>query len=57
LSFLKKEILRRLTPQPIKLRADFELTCYSLRGIEDIKESLLAGKKAAESKEVKVSII
>lgn len=37
-------IARRLTPQPIKLRADIELTCYTKAGIDAIKHALKAGE-------------
>jgi len=37
-------ISRRLTPQPIKLRADIELTCYNPAGIDAIKRALRAGE-------------
>ncbi|KAG9048196.1 hypothetical protein FS837_000542 [Tulasnella sp. UAMH 9824] len=35
---------RRLTPQPIKLRADIELTCFTPAGIDAIKDALKAGE-------------
>ena len=34
---LIKDICRRMTPQPLKIRADMELTCFSSDGIECIK--------------------
>lgn len=37
-------IARRLTPQPIKLRADIELTCFQPAGIDAIKKALKAGE-------------
>jgi translation initiation factor 2 subunit 1 len=37
-------IARRLTPQPIKVRADIELTCYTPAGIDAIKRALKAGE-------------
>jgi translation initiation factor 2 subunit 1 len=37
-------IARRLTPQPIKIRADIELTCYTPAGIDAIKRALKAGE-------------
>ncbi|KAF9242804.1 eukaryotic translation initiation factor 2 subunit alpha [Melanogaster broomeanus] len=49
-SVLMNTIARRLTPQPIKLRADIELTCYTPAGIDAIKKALRAGEK--ESNEV-----
>jgi translation initiation factor 2 alpha subunit (eIF-2alpha) len=33
-----------MAPAPVKLRADFELTCFTFEGIEAIKEALLAAK-------------
>jgi len=45
LSILTGTIARRLTPQPIKLRADIELTCYTPAGIDAIKKALRAGEK------------
>ncbi|KAG5642181.1 hypothetical protein DXG03_003444 [Asterophora parasitica] len=47
LSLLMATIARRLTPQPIKLRADIELTCYTPAGIDAIKKALRAGEKAS----------
>jgi len=49
ISILMGTIARRLTPQPIKLRADIELTCYTPAGIDAIKKALRAGE--AESNE------
>ena len=44
LEVLVATISRRLTPQPIKLRADIELTCYNPAGIDAIKRALRAGE-------------
>ena len=44
-SLLMATIAKRLTPQPIKLRADIELTCYTPAGIDAIKKALRAGEK------------
>jgi translation initiation factor 2 subunit 1 len=32
-----KNLRRRLTPQPLKIRADLEMTCYTFGGVEHIK--------------------
>ena len=40
---LMKHVRRRLTPQPIKLRADIEITCFVYEGVEAIREALKAG--------------
>jgi len=47
LAFLRATIARRLTPQPIKLRADIELTCYQPAGIDAIKKALRAGEQVS----------
>lgn len=36
-------IHRRLTPQPVKVRADFDVICYEYDGVEAIRTALLAG--------------
>lgn len=41
---LLRNIERRLTPQPIKLRADIEVTCYHYEGIDAVKAALKAGE-------------
>jgi translation initiation factor 2 subunit 1 len=35
----------RMVPQPIKIRADFKLTCFEFEGIDAIKYALLEGEK------------
>lgn len=45
LSSLQANIARRLTPQPVKIRSDIELTCFTYPGILAIKRAL---QKAAE---------
>jgi len=52
---LLSNISRRLTPQPIKLRADLEVTCFLYQGIDAIKESLRAGE-AVGSEEMPIKI-
>ena len=46
---VKEELMKilkvRLIPQPVKIRSDFKLTCYTFEGIDAIKESLLNGEK------------
>eukprot|EP00026_Physarum_polycephalum_P013189 Phypoly_transcript_13566.p1 GENE.Phypoly_transcript_13566~~Phypoly_transcript_13566.p1 ORF type:complete len:343 (+),score=49.72 Phypoly_transcript_13566:113-1030(+) len=43
-SCLIKNIQRRLTPQPVKVRADLEVTCFHYEGIDAIKAALKAGE-------------
>ncbi|KAJ1678982.1 hypothetical protein EV182_002964, partial [Spiromyces aspiralis] len=40
---LLKHIGRRLTPQPVKVRSDIEVNCYTYEGVEAIKKALKAG--------------
>ena len=41
---LLSQIKRKLTPQPIKIRCDIEVTCYNYEGIEAVRAALMAGK-------------
>ena len=40
---LLSNIKRRLTPQPVKIRADIEVACYAYEGVDAVKEALRAG--------------
>lgn len=44
---LMKNIRRRLTPQPVKVRADIELTCFKSKGIQAIKDALTKGQETS----------
>jgi translation initiation factor 2 subunit 1 len=51
-------IARRLTPQPIKLRTDIELTCYTPAGIDAIKKALRAGElESSEAVPIKAKLV
>lgn len=52
---LLRNIERRLTPQPIKLRADIEVTCFQFEGIDAVKYALAAGE-ATSTEECPVKI-
>lgn len=55
---LTSTIARRLTPQPIKLRADIELTCYTPAGIDAIKKALRAGESESnETVPIKAKLV
>ena len=41
---LYANIARKLTPQPVKIRADVEVTCFGYEGIDAIKKALRAGE-------------
>ena len=60
--YIKEELMKilkeKLVPQPVKIRADFRLTCYTFEGIDAIKEALLNGeKKGTEKIPIKFTII
>ncbi|RKO95758.1 hypothetical protein CXG81DRAFT_9584 [Caulochytrium protostelioides] len=54
-SELVSNIRRRLMPQPIKIRADIEVTCYGYEGIDCIKAALEAGE-ACSTADVPIKI-
>lgn len=43
-------IKRRLAPQPSKVRADIEVTCYTYEGIDAVKAALIAGKAVGDDR-------
>jgi len=52
---LMAEIKRRMTVQPLRIRADFELSCFAYEGIDAIKDALRAGlAKCPPNWEIKV---
>jgi translation initiation factor 2 subunit 1 len=44
---LLRNARRRLTPQPIKVRADVEMTCFAYDGVEHIKTAMRAAQAAS----------
>uniref|UniRef100_A0A7S1YZT0 S1 motif domain-containing protein n=1 Tax=Trieres chinensis TaxID=1514140 RepID=A0A7S1YZT0_TRICV len=55
---LKKYIRRRLAPQPIKIRSDVEVSCFTYEGIDAIREALFAGMACGtENAPIKVKLI
>jgi translation initiation factor 2 subunit 1 len=61
---LVKDIRRRMTPQPLKIRADIELTCFEYDGVLHIKDAMRAaeaataesGGSSSEDAQVKVKV-
>lgn len=59
---MKQEILsiirRRLAPQPIKVRSDIEMTCFTELGVEVIRDAMLAAEACStEACPVKVRLV
>lgn len=55
---LMNQMRKRLTPQPIKIRADIEVTCFDYEGIDAIKRALLAGQSVStKDSPVKIKLI
>jgi translation initiation factor 2 subunit 1 len=53
-----KNVRRRLTPQPIKIRADVEMTCFAYDGVEHIKTAMKAAQAcSADGCEVKIKLV
>ncbi len=51
-------ISKRLTPQPTKVRADVEVTCFGYEGIDAVKTALRkAEEKSSEAAQVKVRLV
>lgn len=51
-------IKRRLAPQPVKIRADIEVTCFTYEGIDAIKEALAEGEaRGTAEAPVKIKLI
>jgi translation initiation factor 2 subunit 1 len=51
-------VRRRLTPQPIKIRADVEMTCFNYDGVEHIKTAMRAALATSTPEcEVKIKLV
>mmetsp|Transcript_7575 Transcript_7575/g.10972 ORF Transcript_7575/g.10972 Transcript_7575/m.10972 type:complete len:345 (-) Transcript_7575:187-1221(-) len=51
-------IKRRLAPQPIKIRSDVEVSCFTYEGIDAIREALFAGMAlSTEKTQIKIKLI
>mmetsp|Transcript_16062 Transcript_16062/g.48156 ORF Transcript_16062/g.48156 Transcript_16062/m.48156 type:complete len:326 (+) Transcript_16062:237-1214(+) len=55
---IMKNIRRRMTPQPVKIRADVELTCFAYDGILHIQDAMRAAEKeSTEDCPVKMKLV
>ena len=51
-------VKRRLAPQPVKIRCDIDVTCFTYEGIDAIKSALRAGEAAGtEISPIKIHLI
>mmetsp|Transcript_2065 Transcript_2065/g.3719 ORF Transcript_2065/g.3719 Transcript_2065/m.3719 type:complete len:398 (+) Transcript_2065:226-1419(+) len=53
---LLKYIKKRLAPQPIKVRADIEVSCFTYEGIDAIREALFKGIEVGEKAQAPIKI-
>ncbi|GAK63286.1 translation initiation factor eIF-2 alpha subunit [Moesziomyces antarcticus] len=55
---LHANIARRMTPQPVKIRADVEVTCFGYEGIDAVKKALRAGEAvSSEAIPIKIKLV
>lgn len=52
---LMQSIVRRLTPQKLKLRADVEVACFGYEGIDAVRAALAAGE-AVSTEEIAIKV-
>uniref|UniRef100_A0A1B0CFE1 Eukaryotic translation initiation factor 2 subunit 1 n=1 Tax=Lutzomyia longipalpis TaxID=7200 RepID=A0A1B0CFE1_LUTLO len=58
LDVLLDNIKRKLTSQPVKIRADIECACYGYEGIDAVKEALRSGLElSTEELPIKINLI
>ena len=53
---LMVNIRRRMTPQPLKIRADVELTCFAYDGVLHIKDAMRAAQAASKDSDCCVNM-
>ena len=55
---LAANIARRLTPHPVKIRADVEVSCFGYEGIDAVKQALRAGEElSTEAIPIKIKLV
>lgn len=52
-----QNIKRRLTPQPMKIRADVDVSCFTYEGIDAIRSALTKGQITDGEESVKISLV
>jgi translation initiation factor 2 subunit 1 len=57
-SLFMADIKKRLTPQAVKIRADIEVSCFTVEGIDAVRSALMAGlKSGTEEIPIKINLI
>jgi len=55
---IKAYIRRKLAPQPVKIRSDIEVSCFTYEGIDAIREALFAGMAfSTGTTQIKIKLI
>eukprot|EP00501_MAST-03F_sp_TOSAG23-6_P000995 GSMAST32.ASY1.ANO1.1032.1 assembled CDS len=54
---LMKDVNRKLAAKAIKVRADIELTCFTVEGIDAIKAALSAGKTISKTESMSIKLV
>lgn len=52
---LIEAISRKMAPSAVKIRCDFELTCFTYEGIDAIREALLVAKRAVSDEQIPIA--
>jgi len=45
-----------MAPTPVKLRADFELTCFTYEGVDALRDALLTAKNEVNDESIQVAV-
>ena len=45
-----------MAPAPVKLRADFEITCFTYEGIDALRDALITAKTAVNDDNLQVAV-
>ena len=53
----REELFKKFKPADVKIKATFEVSCFSRRGVEDLKEALRKGEEKGKESGVKVNLI
>ena len=53
---LIEAIAKKMAPTAVKLRADFELTCFTYEGVDALKEALLTAKKQVNDEHFSIAV-